>query len=140
MYSGNLESLESLEHGVPWDWSSFGEYLDRLDGNPDAADKLVAATRQRIEQSGLTRWGDIENMLMAGEVETARSMLPQTTGYGWSTPPRMMLHINDKIDSRYLPYRPNMLLLVDEFPGIPEAFLDIGVDIIARGKERGFID
>jgi len=24
--------LESLEAGVPWDWSSFGEYLDRLDG------------------------------------------------------------------------------------------------------------
>ena len=24
--------LESLEAGVPWDWSSFGEYLDRLEG------------------------------------------------------------------------------------------------------------
>ena len=24
--------LESLEAGVPWDWRSFGEYLDRLDG------------------------------------------------------------------------------------------------------------
>jgi len=24
--------LESLDAGVPWDWSSFGEYLDRLDG------------------------------------------------------------------------------------------------------------
>jgi len=24
--------LESLEAGVPWDWQSFGEYLDRLDG------------------------------------------------------------------------------------------------------------
>jgi N-acyl-D-aspartate/D-glutamate deacylase len=24
--------LESLEAGVPWDWHSFGEYLDRLDG------------------------------------------------------------------------------------------------------------
>ncbi|MBW2426943.1 MAG: amidohydrolase family protein [Deltaproteobacteria bacterium] len=24
--------LESLEQGVPWDWSSFGEYLSRLDG------------------------------------------------------------------------------------------------------------
>jgi N-acyl-D-aspartate/D-glutamate deacylase len=23
--------LEALQHGVPWDWSSFGEYLDRLD-------------------------------------------------------------------------------------------------------------
>jgi N-acyl-D-aspartate/D-glutamate deacylase len=25
--------LESLEQGVPWDWRSFGEWLDRLDGN-----------------------------------------------------------------------------------------------------------
>ena len=24
--------LESLEAGVPWDWTSFGEYLDRLEG------------------------------------------------------------------------------------------------------------
>lgn len=24
--------LESLEEGVPWDWRSFGEYLDRLEG------------------------------------------------------------------------------------------------------------
>lgn len=24
--------LEALEAGVPWDWSSFGDYLDRLDG------------------------------------------------------------------------------------------------------------
>ncbi len=25
--------LDALEHGVPWNWSTFGEYLDRLDGN-----------------------------------------------------------------------------------------------------------
>jgi len=24
--------LDSLEQGVPWDWTSFGDYLDRLDG------------------------------------------------------------------------------------------------------------
>lgn len=24
--------LESLQEGVPWDWTSFGEYLDRIDG------------------------------------------------------------------------------------------------------------
>jgi N-acyl-D-aspartate/D-glutamate deacylase len=24
--------LDALEHGVPWNWQSFGEYLDRLDG------------------------------------------------------------------------------------------------------------
>ena len=25
--------LPALENGVPWNWSSFGDYLDRLDGN-----------------------------------------------------------------------------------------------------------
>ncbi len=25
--------LEALERGLTWDWQSFGEYLDRLDGN-----------------------------------------------------------------------------------------------------------
>src|SRR5436190_14947122 len=25
--------LAALEHGVPWSWASFGEYLDRLDGH-----------------------------------------------------------------------------------------------------------
>src|SRR5262249_44239241 len=24
--------LESLRQGVPWDWTSFGEYLDKIDG------------------------------------------------------------------------------------------------------------
>ncbi|MFP8874485.1 MAG: amidohydrolase family protein, partial [Myxococcota bacterium] len=24
--------LESLQEGVPWNWTSFGEYLDRIDG------------------------------------------------------------------------------------------------------------
>ena len=24
--------LESLQQGVPWDWTSYGEWLDRLDG------------------------------------------------------------------------------------------------------------
>src|SRR5699024_6713420 len=26
-------SVEALEEGVPWNWETFGEYLDRLDGN-----------------------------------------------------------------------------------------------------------
>ena len=25
--------LPALENGVPWNWSTFGDYLDRLDGN-----------------------------------------------------------------------------------------------------------
>ena len=32
--------LEALETGVPWDWKSTGEYLDRLDGTLDAERRI----------------------------------------------------------------------------------------------------
>ena len=115
-------------------------FLGRLDGDPEAASRLIAATEKRMRDSGLVRWGDVENHLMAGEIETARNLLQRTAGYGWSAPRRMTLYISDEVDPRYLPYRANMLLLIDQFPGIPEAYLDIGIDIIALGRERGYIN
>ena len=43
--------LPALEKGVPWDWSSFGEYLDHLDGNvavnTDVPRRPLRATPQR---------------------------------------------------------------------------------------------
>ncbi len=74
--------LESLEAGVPWDWSSFGEYLSRLDGrvavnagflvghsalrrvvmgedavgkeaSPEQIEAMVALLRRSIEEGGL---------------------------------------------------------------------------------------
>ena len=38
--------LESLQVGVPWDWSSFGEYLDKLEGGlgVNAGFQAVAVT------------------------------------------------------------------------------------------------
>jgi hypothetical protein len=50
------------------------------------------------------------------------------------------MHVNDEVDPRYLPYKPNMLLLLDLFPGVPEAFMDVGVDILALGREKQFLD
>ena len=114
--------------------------LDRLDGDSEASARLIDATYRRIEEEGVVRWGDIENFLMAGEVELARELLQRTQGYGWSIPQRFILHINEQVDPRYLPYRPNLLLLVDDFPGVPEAFMDIGVDVMARAREKGFIE
>ena len=29
-------ALEALEEGVPWNWHTFGEYLDRVAGNGTA--------------------------------------------------------------------------------------------------------
>ncbi len=115
-------------------------FLDRLDGIPGASERLVDATLKRIAGHGRPRWGDIDNLVLAGEIETAREYVPQTQGYGWSVPNRFILHINEEIDPRYLPYRPNLLPLVDLFPGVPEAFMDIGVDVMARGREKGFIE
>lgn len=115
-------------------------FLDRLDGNPGASERLVNATLAAIEEHGRPRWGDIDNIVMAGEIEMARELVPQTQGYGWSVPNRLILHINEEIDPRYLPYRPNLLPLVDLFPGVPEAFMDIGIDVMARGREKGFFE
>ena len=47
--------LEALENGVPWNWSTFGEYLDRLDGNLGVnAGFLVGhcALRRKVMGSG----------------------------------------------------------------------------------------
>jgi N-acyl-D-aspartate/D-glutamate deacylase len=74
--------LPALEHGVPWNWSSFGDYLDRLDGNvavntgflvghcalrrnvmgadavgneatPEQVDQMVQLLKQSIEAGGI---------------------------------------------------------------------------------------
>lgn len=108
-------------------------FLDRLDGNPDGPTKLIDSALARMEEYGRPRWGDIDNFLLAGDEALARKYLPDTQGYGWSVPSRMILYINEEIDPRYLPYRPNMLVLIDMFPGVREAFAEIGVDIAAHG-------
>ena len=86
-----------------------------------------------MNEYGRPRWGDIENFLLAGDEALARQYLPSTQGYGWSVPSRIILHINEEVDPAYLPYRPNLLLLLDMFPGVPEAFAEIGVDLAAHG-------
>jgi TolB-like protein/Tfp pilus assembly protein PilF len=115
-------------------------FLDRLDGDAAAAQRLVDGTMARIGEYGRPRWGDIDNLLLAGDIEAARELTPQTQGYGWSMPERFIMHINEEIDPRYLPYRPNLLVLIDLFPGVAEAFTEIGVDIMARGREKGFFE
>jgi serine/threonine-protein kinase len=115
-------------------------FLDRLDGEPEPEKALVDRALQRMSDYGRPRWADFDNLVLAGELDLARQYLPDTMGYGWSIPSRFILHINDEIDPRYLPYRPNLLLLVDMFPGVPEAFAEIGVDVMARGREKGFFE
>jgi N-acyl-D-aspartate/D-glutamate deacylase len=42
--------LKALEEGVPWDWTSFGEYLDRIDGTlaPNAGFLVGHSTIRRV--------------------------------------------------------------------------------------------
>ena len=108
-------------------------FLGRLDGDPEASQKLIDSAFKRMNEYGRPRWGDIENFLLAGDEALARQYLPSTQGYGWSVPSRIILHINEEVDPAYLPYRPNLLLLLDMFPGVPEAFAEIGVDLAAHG-------
>lgn len=108
-------------------------FLGRQDGDPDAPQKLIDSALKRMKEYGRPRWGDIENFLLAGDEVLARQHLPDTQGYGWSIPSRMILHINEQVDPTYLPYRPNLLLLIDLFPGVREAFAEIGVNIAAHG-------
>jgi TolB-like protein len=113
-------------------------FLDRLDGDPDAGERLVEATFQRIQgtKAKIVRSGDIENFLLAGEVELARENVSKVWAGDWGAPNRISLYVDDEVDPRYLPYRANMLLLLDEYPGVAEAFLGIGVDLKALA-ERG---
>ena len=115
-------------------------FLDRLDGNPEATTGLVEATLQRIEFWGVVRWGDIDNLILADELDLARELLPDTRGYTWGAPNRFTLYINDEIDPRYLPYRPNLLLIADAFPEVIETYRDIGVDVESLAREKGYIE
>jgi TolB-like protein len=114
-------------------------FIDRIDGNEQAHERFVSATFDRIERTGFPRAGDVENFLLAGEIELAREYALKIWGAGWGVPHRFSLFVNDEIDPRYLNYRGNQLLISDLYPGAIEAFMDVGVDILAKAKEKGFL-
>ena len=73
--------LVALEDGIEWDWSSFGEYLDRLDGNLGVnAGFLVGHCAIRRWVMGAERGGEVANdeelaamtTLLAESIETPR--------------------------------------------------------------------
>lgn len=112
-------------------------FVDRLNGDPEASERLRAETLQRIETTGFPRYSDIENLVLAGEVELARRYQREVLFREWSIPSRLSIHVDDEIDPRYLPYRPNMLLLIDDHPEWLEAFKGIGTDLLALAHEKG---
>jgi TolB-like protein/tetratricopeptide (TPR) repeat protein len=115
-------------------------FLEQLDGNPDAGKHLIESSLNRIEETRQVYSSDIEGLLLAGEVDLARKYVPRVQGYAYGAPNRFGLFVNEDIDPRYLPYRGNLLLLHDMYPAVVEAYLTIGVDLVALGKEKGFLE
>jgi TolB-like protein/tetratricopeptide (TPR) repeat protein len=115
-------------------------FLERLDGNPDANKHLIESSLKRIEETNQVYSSDIEGFLLAGKVDLARKYASSVNGFAYGAPSRFNLFVNDDIDPRYLPYRGNRLLIHEMYPEVVEAFLTIGVDVIALGKEKGFLE
>jgi N-acyl-D-aspartate/D-glutamate deacylase len=78
--------LLALEEGIDWDWSSFPEYLDRLEGNLGLNVGLLVghcALRRRVMGAE-----SVEREASAEEVEAMRSLLAESIeagGLGFST-------------------------------------------------------
>ena len=78
--------LESLEEGVPWDWASFGDYLDRLEG------KVAVNAGFMVGHSAVRRvvMGEraVGHEATADELEDMKTLLGQSLvegGMGFST-------------------------------------------------------
>ena len=78
--------LAALEHGVPWDWSSFGEYLGRLEGGLGVnAGFLVGHCALRRHVMGADRGAEVAT---DEEIAQMRSLLGQSLtdgGLGFSS-------------------------------------------------------
>lgn len=78
--------LPALENGVPWNWSTFAEYLDRLDGNIGVnAGFLVGHCALRRKVMGADAIG---NEASAAQVEEMATLLHEAVvagGLGFST-------------------------------------------------------
>ena len=114
-------------------------FLDRLDGDPNAGQRLIDTSLKRIEKTNQVFSSDIEGFLLAGDIPLARKYASRAQGFGYGAPERLSLYVNEDIDPRYLPFRANLLLIMDEYPGVAEAYLTIGVDLMALSKEKGFL-
>jgi N-acyl-D-aspartate/D-glutamate deacylase len=72
--------LTALEHGVPWDWQSFGEYLHRLDGRLGVnAGFLVGHCALRRKVMGATRAAEVAT---DEEIGAMRELLGESLAAG----------------------------------------------------------
>jgi N-acyl-D-aspartate/D-glutamate deacylase len=72
--------LAALEKGVPWNWSTFGEYLDALDGSLGVnAGFLVGHCALRRKVMGAARSGEVAT---DEEIATMRALLAESLAAG----------------------------------------------------------
>jgi len=72
--------LAALENGVPWNWSTFGEYLDRLEGNLGVnAGFLVGHCALRRKVMGAARGGEVAT---DDEIAAMRRLLEESIAAG----------------------------------------------------------
>jgi adenylate cyclase len=113
-------------------------FLGGLDGDPAAGKRLIELSLNRIERTGIVFSSDIEGFLLAGNIQLAREYAPRVQNYG--APNRFSLFVNDDIDPRYLPFRGNLLLIMDVYPDVVDAFSSIGMDLEALARDREFLE
>ena len=108
--------LAALENGVPWNWSSFGDYLDRLEGGLGVnAGFLVGHCALRRKVLGAERSGEVAT---DDELDAMRSLLGESLaagGLGFSSSQSRTHSDGDgaPISSRYADRR-EMLALCEE--------------------------
>jgi N-acyl-D-aspartate/D-glutamate deacylase len=108
--------LAALEQGVPWTWSTFGEYLDALEGNLGVnAGFLVGHCALRRKVMGAAR---AEEVATEEEIAAMRALLAQSLsegGLGFSSSQSRTHSDGDgrPITSRYAD-RPEMLAFCEE--------------------------
>ena len=120
--------LESLQKGVPWDWRTTGEYLDRLDGTlmPNAGFLVGHSAIRRVVMKDAAT----ERHATPEEIETMKSMLRAGLASGgmgfsstWSTSHND--HTGIAVPSRHAS-REELIALCEvtgEFPGTTLEFI-----------------
>jgi N-acyl-D-aspartate/D-glutamate deacylase len=120
--------LESLQKGVPWDWQSTAEFLDRIDGttSPNTAFLVGHSALRRVVM------GDeaVGRAATAAELEAMQDLLRAGLGAGalgfsstWSRTHND--HRGDKVPSRHATAEELIALsaVVGEFPGTTLEFI-----------------
>jgi N-acyl-D-aspartate/D-glutamate deacylase len=133
---------EALEHGVPWDWGGFGDYLSRLDGNLGVnAAFMVGHCALRRQVMGPDSVGEKAS---PAQVEAMRQLLGQALddgGLGFSTT-QSFTHSDG--DGQPVPSRwadaDELLALCDEVGGHPGTTLEWVTDGCLKGFQPDEID